>query len=74
MLCVHRPSLYKNSLANDISLMSIQEDQYRPAKIRKIHPHTTDQNSYTHDVFMETKAGTPQNLYSKESVSHFVKR
>jgi len=74
MLCVHRPSLYQNSLANDISLMSLLEDQHKPAKRRKINPQTTDQDSYTHDVFLETRSRIPQNFYQNEIVTHSLKR
>jgi len=74
MLSVHRPSLYQNSLTNDISLMSIQEDQHKPSKRRKIQPQTADQDSYTHDVFMDTRSATPQHFYPNEIVTHSLKR
>ena len=74
MLCVHRPSLYQNSLANNVSLMSILEDQHKPAKRRKINPQTTDQDSCMHDVFIEARSRTPQNFYQNEIFTHSLKR
>jgi len=74
MLCVHRPNFYQNSLAQDISLLSLQEDQHKSAKIRKIHPHTTDNDSYVYDNFMGLRSEAPQNFYLKEMVSNSFKR
>jgi len=66
MLCVQRPSSYPNFLTNDIPCSSIQEEQTKPSKIRRIESLSSSQHLYPYNSYSNETLGSFQNQYFRE--------
>merc|ERR1711963_100355 len=69
MLCVQRTSTFPNFLPNDIPCLSIQEEQTKPSKIRRMESLNSCQHLYPYKSYTNETLGGFQNQYFQEKTT-----